>query len=398
MSMLGGLAGVVVGLIGSKFQIAGVAARHRPLLDPPVLRRGRPGRALLRHLPGGPRRAPASHRRPPIRMSDHDPMPQQHDYDDPDLELVRGRRRRREDGRRPAAAPRQAADAGHRRRWRRSSLVAGGFIGGVQVQKGQDGNGDAAARAAARRAAGFAARFGGAARARRGRAHARAAARRRQRPAPRDDRHRRQRQGLDDLRHDTDGTTVKIRTNDNSKVTRNASAAPSARPSRATRVVVQGAKSVERDRDRVVDHRDRQGRRAFGGLGGAPRRRRAPPGATRRPARASSSVRGSGGVPQGFAPPRLGRRRGDQTARKAPSAKQWWECRTSHVTGHRNPDTDSIAAAIGYAELRSAARIRTPRTFRSASGTSTPRPAGCWSGPAPPSRCSCRTSCCASAT
>src|ERR1700716_850403 len=23
-----------------------------------------------------------------------------------------------------------------------------------------------------------------------------------------------------------------------------------------------------------------------------------------------------------------------------------------HVTGHRNPDTDSIAAAIGYAELR----------------------------------------------
>ena len=27
-------------------------------------------------------------------------------------------------------------------------------------------------------------------------------------------------------------------------------------------------------------------------------------------------------------------------------------CRPIYVTGHRNPDTDSIASAIGYAELK----------------------------------------------
>ena len=39
MSVLGGLLGVVVGIVGSQFAIAGVAARDRPLLGLPGLRR-----------------------------------------------------------------------------------------------------------------------------------------------------------------------------------------------------------------------------------------------------------------------------------------------------------------------------------------------------------------------
>ena len=62
VSLIGGLTGVLVGVIGSQFKIAGVQPRDRDLLDlPRVRRRGRLG-TVLRHLPRGARRLPATDR------------------------------------------------------------------------------------------------------------------------------------------------------------------------------------------------------------------------------------------------------------------------------------------------------------------------------------------------
>ena len=56
-----------------------------------------------------------------------------------------------------------------------------------------------------------------------------------------------------------------------------------------------------------------------------------------------------------------------------------------YVTGHRNPDTDSVASAIGYAELRGRLDPRNEYVpARSASSTS--RRGGCSSAAARPSR------------
>ena len=59
--------------------------------------------------------------------------------------------------------------------------------------------------------------------------------------------------------------------------------------------------------------------------------------------------------------------------------------RRIYVTGHRNPDLDSIASAIGYAELK--ARLDPENEYvPSASARSTPRQPGRWSEAAPSSQ------------
>ena len=55
-----------------------------------------------------------------------------------------------------------------------------------------------------------------------------------------------------------------------------------------------------------------------------------------------------------------------------------------YVTGHRNPDTDSIASAIGYAELKRRLDPRQRVRPGAARRASTPRRAGCSSAAAPP--------------
>ena len=69
-----------------------------------------------------------------------------------------------------------------------------------------------------------------------------------------------------------------------------------------------------------------------------------------------------------------------------------------YVCGHRNPDTDSIAAAIGYAELKNHLDEDATSTSRCGSAPSTRRPSGCWSAAARRCRSSCRTPSCACAT
>ena len=56
VSLIGGLTGVAVGVIGSQFEIAGVHPEIADLLDLPRLRRGGRLGPVLRHLPRGPRR------------------------------------------------------------------------------------------------------------------------------------------------------------------------------------------------------------------------------------------------------------------------------------------------------------------------------------------------------
>ena len=60
VSFFGGIAGVIAGIIGSQFKIAGRPAGDRALLDRLGVRRRRADRTVLRHLPGRARRvAPA---------------------------------------------------------------------------------------------------------------------------------------------------------------------------------------------------------------------------------------------------------------------------------------------------------------------------------------------------
>ena len=62
VSIFGGLAGVALGVIGSQFTIAGVHPVIAALLGLPRVRRGGADRAVLRHLPGQPRRGDAPDR------------------------------------------------------------------------------------------------------------------------------------------------------------------------------------------------------------------------------------------------------------------------------------------------------------------------------------------------
>ena len=113
VSMLGGLLGVVAGLVGSGFRIAGVDTDRRRLLRLPGVRRRRRLRAGLRHLPSGTRRPHESYRRTEVRMSTitHD-----------ELADLPPRPRRR------LVTPVTAALAA-------VIIAAAGFYGGVQVQK-----------------------------------------------------------------------------------------------------------------------------------------------------------------------------------------------------------------------------------------------------------------------
>jgi hypothetical protein len=155
-------------------------------------------------------------------------------------------------------------------------LLAGGFVGGVQVQKHQ-GDGSASGAGASGARAGFAARLGqgGGAATGAGQAAGGAAA------------------TVGTVANvkgsflyvtGTDGTTVKVKTNDNSKVTRNASASvKSVHP--GDTVVVQGAKAAGGTVTASSITATAKGVSAFGGLPGA----------------AGGGT--SSGVPQGFAPP-----------------------------------------------------------------------------------------------
>ena len=71
ISALGGVTGVLVGIVGSQFKIAGVQPVDRPVLGRAGLRRGRALRPVLRHLPGGSGRSDAPDRRPALRMRSH---------------------------------------------------------------------------------------------------------------------------------------------------------------------------------------------------------------------------------------------------------------------------------------------------------------------------------------
>lgn len=208
-------------------------------------------------------------------------MSQQHTtdtHDDPDLEWE----------------PVEEEAPPPRRRRRRLTPVSGGlaavvlatagFIAGVQVQKGQSDDGGTTGGGGAR--AGFAARLGGAAPAGAGAAQGNASS------------------GatvgtVANVKGSTlyvtgaDGTTTKIRTNGDSKVTRNAeSSARAVHPGDS--VVVQGTENRSGSVTATSIAATAKGVAAFGGLsglGGAPS------------GGASSSSGGTGGVPQGFAPP-----------------------------------------------------------------------------------------------
>ena len=158
-------------------------------------------------------------------------------------------------------------------------LVAGGFIGGVQVQKdqGDGGSGRRSGRPAASR-----------------RAWPRRRRRRRRRRGAAAGRRGRTGGGLRATVGtvanvkgstlyvtDSDGTTVKVKTDEKSKVTRNAASSAGAVHPGDT-VVIQGAKTTN-GTVTARDHRDRQGRQrrrlrrgsGGGGRGGTAGRRRA---------------------------------------------------------------------------------------------------------------------------
>jgi hypothetical protein len=233
-------------------------------------------------------------------MSDHDQMTTQQ-YDDPELDWYEDEASMDEEEavpRRPKrklATPVTGALAA-------VVLVAGGFIGGVQVQKHQGGT---SAGGGARPGAGnFAARFGG------GQASGGTGTGTQQGGAT---------QGgatqsgtgsgattgtVANVKGSTiylttsDGTTVKIKTNDNSKVTRNARSSASAVHPGDT-LVVQGAKASSGTVTASSITATAKGVSAFGGLAalgsGAPAGGSTPS--------SGSSTSGGAQVPQGFAPP-----------------------------------------------------------------------------------------------
>ena len=68
ISAFGGLTGVLVGIVGSQFQIAGVRARDRDLLGRAGVRRLGALRPVLRHLPRGARGTDAPDRSTALRV------------------------------------------------------------------------------------------------------------------------------------------------------------------------------------------------------------------------------------------------------------------------------------------------------------------------------------------
>jgi hypothetical protein len=232
-------------------------------------------------------------------MSDHDQMTQQHEYDNPELDWYEDEEGPEEDAvpRRPKrklVTPVTGALAA-------VVLVAGGFIGGVQVQKHQGGSPGAGAGGGAARG-NFAARFGGGTGAAAGAGATGGAA------------------GgaaasgsgattgtVANVKGSTiylttsDGTTVKVKTNDNSRVTRNASSSASNVHPGDT-LVVQGARASSGTVTASSITATARGVSAFGGLAALAGGGGAPAGGGAAP---SSGASGSGQVqvPQGFAPP-----------------------------------------------------------------------------------------------
>jgi hypothetical protein len=175
------------------------------------------------------------------------------------------------------------------------ALVAGGFVAGVQVQKGQDDNNGGAGG----RTGGFAARFGG------GTAGGASSVGAGSNASGATIGTVANVKGTTLYVTGSDGTTVKIRTNDNSKVTRNAdSSVEAVHPGDS--VVIQGTKNSSGSVTATSITATAKGVSAFGGLGGFPG---AGAGATgtaggNAPSGGASSGRGGAtGVPQGFAPP-----------------------------------------------------------------------------------------------
>ena len=227
-------------------------------------------------------------------MSEHDqPMSDQPTsvYDDPDLEWEYGDGASDEDA--PPPRPRRKLLTPVSGGLAAIVLVAAGFIGGVQVQKHQGGSGGGGGASGARGA--FAARLGaagaggvaatpgsgqgqaagGGATGRSGAAGSSATVGTVANV-----------KGSTLYVTGTDGTTVKVKTDDNSKVTRNAGAGvASVHP--GDTVIVQGAKATSGTVTASSITATAKGVSAFVGLGGG----------------AASGGSGASGVPQGFAPP-----------------------------------------------------------------------------------------------
>lgn len=215
-------------------------------------------------------------------MSDHQPHATT-PYDDPELEWEHA------EDETPPPRPRRTRLTPVRGGLLAIALVAGGFVAGVQVQKGQADPGGTAGGGA--RSGSFAARLGagapGAAGPGQGTGAGAAAG------------------GASGATVGTvanvkgttlyvtgaDGTTVKVRTDGNAKVTRNAdSSVGSVHP--GDTVVVQGTKNSSGSVTATSITATAKGVSAFGGLGAAAR-----PGGT------SPDGAGTSGVPQGFVPP-----------------------------------------------------------------------------------------------
>jgi hypothetical protein len=221
-------------------------------------------------------------------MSDHDQMTQQHEYDNPELDWYEDEEAPGEDAvprrpRRKLVTPVTGALAA-------VVLVAGGFIGGVQVQKHQGGSSSGGARAGS-----FAARFGGGA----GTTGSGSGSGSSSTQSSATTGTVANVKGSTIYLTTSDGTTVKIRTNDNSRVTRNASSSASNIHPGDT-LVVQGARASSGTVTASSITATARGVSAFGGLaalagGGAPAGGSAPS--------SGGSTSGGAQIPQGFAPP-----------------------------------------------------------------------------------------------
>ena len=256
MSVFGGLLGVAVGIVGSHFTIVGVT----PVIAVYSIFLAFGAAALcglfFGTYPAARAAAHAPDRRPPIRMTNPEPEREMPDRDDrlldldddvdayeddwepaPEERALPPRRRRR------LVTPASAALA--------AVLIAAlGFIGGVEVQKGQaDSAGGARRRRrrGARRACGAGA--GAAAGARRLR---RAAAAPRATPTIGSVANK---HGSTLYVKDSDGNTVRVKTTSHSKINRTASTSVGAHPSRR-HGHRPGDEELERDDHRDADQRD----------------------------------------------------------------------------------------------------------------------------------------------
>ena len=245
VSVFGGLLGVAAGIARQPVHDRRRHPGDRRVLGLPGLRRRRAVRSVLRHLPGGAGGRDAPDRRPQIRMTNPEPEREMPDRDnrlldlDDDVDAY-------EDDWEPASEEERALPPRRRRRLVTPASVvlaavligALGFIGGVEVQKGQaDSGGGATASGAGAARAGLGAGAGGAGGAARGgfagpgggqsNATVGSVANKR---------------GSTLYVKDSDGNTIRVKTTSHSKINRTATASAGAIHPGDT-VVVQGTKS-----------------------------------------------------------------------------------------------------------------------------------------------------------